>query len=90
MREELPSEKSYSYEREKADFALQSCVVDVGEPAIAILMLAGVRVGGTPLFATQFRWGYGWPYFRWYQTLTASELDEVRVRLDEYESNTSQ
>ena len=78
---------SYS-EREKADFELQSCVAEVGEPAVAILMLAGVRVGGTPLFPTQFRWRYGWPYFRWYQTLTTSELEEVRVRLEEYKLKT--
>ena len=72
-------------EREKADFELRSCVAGVGEPAIAVVMLAGVRVGGSPLFPTEFRWGYGWPYFRWYQSLTKSELKEVRVRLEEYE-----
>lgn len=74
-------------EREKADFELRSCVAGVGEPAIATVMLAGVRVGGTPLFPTEFRWGYGWPYFRWYQTLTATELKEVDHHLKEYELN---
>lgn len=73
---------SYSA-REEADFKLHSCVAKVGEPAVAVLMLAGVRVGGTPLFPTQFRWGYGWPYFRWYKMLTVSEIDEVRIRLEE-------
>jgi len=77
---------SYS-EREKADFELRSCVAGVGEPAVAVVMLAGVRVGGTPIYPTEFRWGYGWPYFRWYQTLTTTELKEVHVRLKEYESN---
>jgi len=74
-------------EREKADFELRSCVAGVGEPAIAAVMLAGVRVGGTPLFFFFFRWGYGWPYFRWYQTLTATELKEVDRHLKEYELN---
>lgn len=46
-------------QRLDADDALQQCVVAVGEPEIAQLMLAGVRVGGTPFLPTQFRWGYG-------------------------------
>ena len=74
-------------DREKADFELRSCVAGVGEPAIAVLMLAGVRVGGSPIFPTAYRWGYGWPYFRWYQALTKSEQEEVRVRLAEYEAS---
>lgn len=49
-------------QRLDADLALQQCVADVGEPIIADLMLAGVRVGGSPYWPTQFRWGYGWPY----------------------------
>ncbi len=49
-------------QRLAADLALQECVADVGKPVIADLMLAGVRVGGSPHWPTQFRWGYGWPY----------------------------
>ena len=48
----------------KADLAIKNCVVTVGEEEIALLMLAGVRVGGTPFLPTAFRWGYGWPYPR--------------------------
>ena len=50
-------------DRLSADKELEMCVADVGEPAIAKLMLAGVRVGGTPIWPTSFRWGYGWPLF---------------------------
>ncbi|PKI17835.1 hypothetical protein [Colwellia sp. 12G3] len=64
-------------ERLIADKALQQCVAKVGQPEIAALMLAGVRVGGTPLFPTTFRWGYGWSYPRWYQTLTAEEKNQI-------------
>ena len=37
-------------ERLQSDFALKTCVSNVGEPQIAALMLAGVRVGGTPFY----------------------------------------
>lgn len=74
---------SYS-ERENADLELHSCVANVGEPEIAAIMLAGARVGGTPYFPTEFRWGYGWPYFRGYKALTEAEQKEVQARLKEY------
>lgn len=64
-------------ERKLADQALQSCVAAVGEPAVAALMLAGVRVGGSPYWPTRFRWGYGWDYPRPYGPLTPSELEQV-------------
>ena len=35
-------------DRVDADKALQQCVTKVGQPEIAVLMLAGVRVGGIP------------------------------------------
>ena len=60
-----------------SDNALKTCVSNVGEPEIAALMLAGVRVGGTPYLPTKFRWGYGWPYPRFYGVLTESELHQV-------------
>lgn len=64
-------------ERLIADEALQQCVATVGEPEIAQLMLAGVRVGGTPYLPTSFRWGYGWPYPRGYKALTYKEKQQV-------------
>jgi hypothetical protein len=62
-----------------ADKALKSCVTKIGEPKIATIMLAGVRVGGTPYLPTQFRWGYGWPYPKFYGRLTAEELTQVHT-----------
>lgn len=64
-------------QRLTADKALKICVTKSGEPEIAILMLAGVRVGGSPLLPTAFRWGYGWPYPRYYAELTQEELLQV-------------
>ena len=65
-------------QRLESDRTLKSCVVNVGEPEIALLMLAGVRVGGTPFLPTQFRWGYGWPYPRFYGPLSTAELQQIQ------------
>lgn len=78
--------KGGSYqERVSADKALNHCVSEVGEQEVALLMLAGVRVGGTPFLPTTFRWGYGWPYPRNYRALNENELEQVR-RLSPLES----
>jgi len=66
-------------ERLAADEELESCVAEVGEPEIAVLMLGGVRVGGSPYLPTRFRWGYGWPYLRGYKELTESELAQIKA-----------
>jgi len=66
-------------ERVESDKALKACVSEVGEPEIALLMQAGVRVGGTPFLPTTFRWGYGWPYPRFYGVLSTSELKQVNA-----------
>jgi len=69
-------------ERESADQELKSCVANVGEPEIAALMLIGVRIGGAPYLPTKFRWGYGWPWPRFYGPLTAEELEQVKTALE--------
>lgn len=67
-------------QRLEADEALEACVAETGEAEVALLMLAGVRVGGTPFLPTEFRWGYGWPFLRGYKALTEEELDAIRRR----------
>jgi len=64
-------------DRITADKALETCVAATGEPEIALLMLAGVRVGGTPYLPTKFRWAYGWPYLRGYKELTDKETEHI-------------
>ena len=71
-----------SAERENADLALKECVASVAEEKIAALMLAGVRIGGSPLFPTTFRWGYGWSYPKFYGELTPEETEQVNKRLE--------
>lgn len=71
--------KGGTYEQRLAsDKALKACVTNLGEPGIALVMLAGVRVGGTPFLPTTFRWGYGWGYPRFYGELTEEELLQVK------------
>jgi hypothetical protein len=70
-----------SQQRLQADQALRQCVTKVGEPEIAKLMLAGVRVGGSPYFPTWYRWGYGWSYQRGYAPLTPQEQQQVAHQL---------
>ena len=61
-------------ERESADASLRSCVAGkTGNKALADMMYAGVRSGGSPHFYTSYRWGYGWAYGRGYQALSPSE-----------------
>ncbi|MCU7846379.1 MAG: FAD-binding oxidoreductase [Candidatus Thiodiazotropha sp. (ex Monitilora ramsayi)] len=73
-------------ERLQADQLLEACVAQLGQPQIAQLMLAGVRVGGSPYFPTAYRWGYGWPYQRGYQTLSEKELAEVAQQISNLQS----
>jgi hypothetical protein len=77
-------------QRLTADRALQSCVAQVGEPTVAAVMLAGVRVGGSPFWPTQFRWGYGWPYPHFYREPTEAEKAQVKQRLAELAASKSQ
>jgi len=68
-------------QRKDADEELKQCVSAVGEQEIALLMLAGVRVGGSPYFPTSFRWGYGWPYLKFYGELTVEEVEQVNEEI---------
>ncbi|WP_020414349.1 hypothetical protein [Microbulbifer variabilis] len=65
-------------ERKLVDEKLKACVVGTGEDEVALLMLVGVRIGGTPFLPTPFRWGFGWPYLRGYKSLTLEELEAIR------------
>ena len=82
IRHDLAYWKGGDYEeRLKADIALEACVANVGEKEIAAIMLAGVRVGGSPYSITAYRWAYGWPMFRGYKSLSTEEKKEVSEQL---------
>ena len=67
-------------QRLDADRALKQCVSNIGQPHIGLLMLAGVRIVGTPYLPTKFRWGYGWPYPRHYGALSTEELKQIEAQ----------
>ena len=72
-------------ERNQADRALRECVLQrTGNKALAEMMYDGVRVGGSPIFPTWYRWGYGWKYGRGYAPLTEDEQKQVADMLDSY------
>lgn len=60
-------------ERIAADQALRQCVRRASGNVLATVMYAGTRLGGSSVFPTTFRWGYGWPVGRPYGALTADE-----------------
>lgn len=72
-------------ERSAADRELGKCVAAAGEPEVAAMMLAGVRVGGAPWLPTPFRWGYGWSESRGYRSLSAEEQTRVELMLKNIE-----
>jgi hypothetical protein len=38
-----------------------------------------MQIGGRPYFPTSFRWGYGWPYPRFYKALTDTEKEQISI-----------
>ncbi len=48
-------------DRLHSDLALARCV---GRPPLGMLMFLGVRLGGSFLLPTPWRWGFGHPYLR--------------------------
>jgi len=72
-------------ERRKADEELRACVLKrTQDNALAETMYLGVRAGGHPVFPAWYRWAYGWPYGRGYQSLNDEEQKEIRKKLDAY------
>ena len=50
-------------ERKAADRALGDCILKrTGDSALAETVYLGTRAGGSGVFPTWYRWGYGWPY----------------------------
>lgn len=64
-----------------ADEQLRECVTGQGEPVVAAAMLVGVRVGGSPFWPTEFRWGYGWRNPRGYSPLSTTEIQLIEQQL---------
>jgi len=67
-------------ERLAADKQLKTDIRETGHPLAAALAFAGVRIGGSPLLPTPWRWGYGWKQFpRRYRHLSEEEFRLVKA-----------
>jgi len=71
-------------QRVASDKRLSQCVSEVGPVGLGILMYLGVRVGGSPLWPTSFRWGYGWQLGRGYHALSPQEQAQVAERTNQF------
>ncbi len=73
-------------ERRAADARLKQCIKGSdGGRSRAHMMWLGVRMGGTPRFPSRFRWGFGWPYYRGYKSISPQEqaaIDEMNQVID--------
>lgn len=72
--------------RVKADKDLQACIADLAGPAMANYMYFFVTTGGSPIWLTPYRWGYGWSYLelgkpRGYKILTPGEQAQVDMHM---------
>jgi len=71
-------------QRLEADRQLRACVSRRAGTALGYLMFSGVRIGGSPRWSTDFRWGFGWTPARPYGALNDEERQQVKSRLAEW------
>ena len=58
------------------------CSSDLSDIRLSEAMRIGVRFGGSPIFPTSYRWGYGWPFWRGYAPLTEQEKQQIIDAID--------
>lgn len=78
-------------QRVDADRRFKDCIAATGAEKSAGLMWIGVRMFGGPWNISDYRWGFGWPYYRPYrelevpqQKVLASQLNQLTQLTDEY------
>ncbi|MBI5208264.1 MAG: FAD-binding oxidoreductase [Candidatus Firestonebacteria bacterium] len=72
-------------ERLQADKALRDCILEkTGDLILAEIVYKGVRFGGSWIFPTWYRWGYGWSYGRGYKALSEEEKKMTERKLEDY------
>lgn len=72
-------------QKQQADRALRDCVeAKTDNELLAETMYYGVMLGGSPVFPTWYRWGYGWRYGRGFRSLTRFEKQQVTEKLQYY------
>lgn len=73
-------------EKLDADKELQMCVAEASSETHGTMMEWGVFVGGSPFFATPWRWGYGWNKLQPFKELSSEKREKVKVLLDSMDS----
>lgn len=72
-------------QKKQADKDLKACVLSrTNNLLLADTMYYGVTFGGSPVFPTWYRWGYGWRYGRGFQSLNDYEKERVETKLKRY------
>ena len=72
-------------DRKQADLALKNCVMkNTGDVHLARTMYDAVRIWGSPIFPSWYRWGYGWAYGRDYTPLSKTEQGQIDAELANY------
>ena len=73
-------------DRRRADRELRDCVSLETGCVLPDMMRAGVRIWGAPWQPVPWRWGYGWDYYRAYDTERDAPLEgESRSAADQAE-----
>ena len=73
-------------QRRNADRALRQCIRDVGHPRLAQLMYVAVRTGRFyPFPFVGQQWGNAWASKRNYRCLSAQDVENIYVDLDDYD-----
>lgn len=76
-------------QKEQADEALRECVLQkTASRLLANSMYYGVKLGGSPVFPSWYRWAYGWRYGRGFQSLNQYEKQRVAKKLQQYREST--
>ena len=69
-------------QRREADIVLREQIRDSGHPVVANLAFLSVRFGGSAVWPTPWRWGYGWEgYPRFPRPLTQAEKKKVTAEI---------
>lgn len=77
-------------QKRQADQALRRCVAEkTGSTVLADAMYFGVRLGGSPVFPTWYRWGYGWRYGRGFRSLNGYEQKQIEEKIRHYQQDRS-
>ena len=73
-------------QKKQADEALRKCIQQKTDNSLlASTMYYGVTIGGSPIFPTWYRWGYGWEYGRGFQSLNRDEKQQVKEKMQNYQ-----